>query len=227
MGKRVRWPLVRECWDYPCTDGSADRRHPLRVGIEAKDEQKTIEALRRYLARVRENRVAAAALAVTTRFSEPLAIYDKCHVVVSVPEFGQPGADHAFYEKLVINGLIIAQMLAQVAAQAPLVESVDLEQLQQIVDRVAATATLRRKIKTEISRTISAANDTRTATMELDDALNRETKELYGFVAAEYEKLRAGSAALTLPIASAARPALSTGSSKTKAALRSQRHKAK
>jgi len=108
-----------------CTDGSGDGRHPLRVGIEAKHEQKPIESLRRYLARVRENRDAAAALAITTRFSEPLAIYDKCHVIVSVPDFGKPGADHAFYEKLIINGLIIAQMLAQVATQTPTVESVD------------------------------------------------------------------------------------------------------
>ncbi|MGH7745104.1 MAG: hypothetical protein ACREQ5_09940, partial [Candidatus Dormibacteria bacterium] len=174
------------------------------VVVEAKNRHKTVGALRNELARARENRGARAALGIIARpdlKADPIAIYDKINVIVSLPDFGKPDADYGAYEKLIGNGLIIARLLAIAAVEAPVAETVDLHRLQGLVDQLAGTSKLRTQLKGDVTRSMTSVQKVQATTEELDAVLDGITNVLRDTLADEFKKI----AALT----SARPPALS------------------
>jgi hypothetical protein len=179
--------------DYVSTvDGAQTGGQNATVVIEAKNRKKSIGELRIELGRSRQNRGALAALGVISNpklIADPIAIYDKVHVVVSLPDFGKPDADYAAYETLLTNGLTIARLLAIAAVEAPVAETVDLDRIQGLVDQLAATSKLRTQLKGDVTRSITSVQKVQTTTDELDTMLDGITKALRDTLADEYKKI--------------------------------------
>jgi hypothetical protein len=175
-------------------DGAHTGGQDATVVTEAKNEEKSIGGLRAVLTRARQNRGARAALGVISNpklIADPIAIYDKVHVIVSLPDFGKPDADYPAYETLLANGLTIARLIAIAAVESPVAETVDLDRIKRLVDQLAATSKLRSQLKGDVTRSITAAQKVQTTTEELDMILDGITKSLRDTLADEYKKIAA------------------------------------
>lgn len=153
-------------------DGSITGGCSATIVIEAKNKKKTVGALREELARARKNRAAIVAFGILANSNmEPLIeIFGQHDVIVNIPDFGQPDADYVIAEKLIVNGLKLARMLAVAALESPAPESIDLKGFKAICEQLAATSKARVKLKGDATRARGAI-ETIADTVDALDAL--------------------------------------------------------
>lgn len=191
-------------------DGSCTGGLDADLVVEAKNQKKTVGAMRAELTKSRQNRSAHGSLGVMaqpTILTDPIAVYDQVNVVVNLQYFGTPEADYDYYEKLLKAGFAVARLVTTAALQAPKPTSVDLGRIKALVDQLGATSRVRTTLKADITRTITAATNVRGTAEELDVTLDGIEKSLRDVIADEYKKIAASATPTPILPASATHPA--------------------
>ncbi len=152
--------------DGRLTPGSA-----AKIVIEAKNRQKaTTTSLLNELGRAMTNRGATVGLGVLVNATAPPVFYQNNTVIVNLPDFGSPAADHGVYAELLRIGYDMARFMGIQAARHVKDEPVvDLRALMGDIDELAKATKTFSTLKDNHTRIESAVNNARTTADQMKD----------------------------------------------------------
>lgn len=165
---------------------------PCSIVIEAKNRKdKSLGALMLELGKAMKNRGADAALGILTNPAAkcgPIFHQDNL-VIVSLPEFGDPGADHRLYEEIVAIGYEMARFVAIRSVIVPKVESVDLSRMTECVAELRTAVQRFSTLKDNHTRIVSAVETARSTAESIREAVLDAGSKLKGLIDEETAKL--------------------------------------